>query len=204
MFQTKDLDRDKIWNVVRKVKLESSSDKGCDRDGLYFSDDKIWGTTMSYVEQQLGISSSSVASKQMTKEYLKIAADMFFYLYSCPGETDKKSFMNTDLQKWFQAWFRFYNDLFKTKSPRQIILTLNRLTKANSIHGKTIQLNQKLFKRTATLLMLKYEDIQKMFAGSMKLNSSNETIPNLKADGKVHTNKYTKQDCSSLHTILCT
>ena len=77
------------------------------------SDDSIMPQVKA-VEQILNIESSEQINDNKTNEDLKIAAEMFLYLFMCP-ETIK-------------PWTVFYKDLFLTQSPDQkIILTLNRV-----------------------------------------------------------------------------
>ena len=46
--------------------------------------------------------------EDMTDKSLKVAGEMFLYLNSCPYESYPFE---------FELWFKFYNDLFKNKSP---------------------------------------------------------------------------------------
>ena len=59
---------------------------------------------------------------------------------------------------WLQVWSTFYNDLFKTETTDKIILTLNRIIKTTSQESKDAAAN--IFKRTSSVLSLKYTDIQ--------------------------------------------
>ena len=92
--------------------------------------------------------------ENMTEEDLKATAEIFIYMNTCP------------LKDWFAPWLAFYNNLFRTKSPYHIILTLNRLMKSSDINFRTI--NEKLFKRAATLLSLKFHEIKRVLPGMPK------------------------------------
>ena len=59
---------------------------------------------------------------------------------------------------WLQVWSTFYNDLFITETADKIILTLNRIIKTTSQESKDAAAN--IFKRTSSVLSLKYTDIQ--------------------------------------------
>ena len=116
-----------------------------------------------------------------TADQLKSAAEMFIYLNICPGTfgLDSSNYM----EQWFKSWFTFYQDLFRTQTPSQIILTLNRLMKNKSDRV----MNQELFKKAATLFSLKYEIFQNMLHGGAKNVSSegdHEVISIAKKTGK--------------------
>ena len=64
------------------------------------------------VEQMLQTESSQQINDTLTNEDLRTAGEMFLYLIMCPDT--------------IKPWILFYKDLFQTKSPDQIILTLNR------------------------------------------------------------------------------
>ena len=81
--------------------------------------------------------------ENMTAEDLKIAAEIFIYMNTCP------------LKEWFLSWRLFYNNLFETKFPDQIILTLNRLLKSKDT--TFLHINQKLFKKAMSLLSTESE-----------------------------------------------
>jgi len=96
------------------------------------------------VEQKLQIESSEQISDTLKNEELKTAAEMFVYLITCPNAL-KQSII-------------FYENLFQTQSPDQIILTLNRLKKdPNSVHFTKIakplskRMKLKLFSGTAAM-----------------------------------------------------
>ena len=179
---------------MKNLKGEQSHDKRCNgdiygSDGLLYNDEwgdknNVWGDMMIAVEQQLGFQSSELALTNMTHGALNIAVKIFFYLYSCPGQVAPEA-KPPEMQRWFQSWFQFYKDLFKTKSQDDIILTLNRMMKSNINNYKNIQMNQKLFIKTSTLLKLKYEEIQKSLSGG---NTGSKSVPkeivSLQAEGK--------------------
>ena len=77
-------------------------------------------------------------------------AMMYLYLNTCPGI--------------YRPWFAFYKNLFETQSPNKIILTLNRLMKGTiTPQNKFLKgLAQNIFRRLASLLSLRYEEIQSM------------------------------------------
>ena len=116
-----------------------------------------------------------------TADQLKSAAEMFIYLNICPGTfgSDSLNYM----EQWFKSWFTFYQDLFKTQNPSHIIITLNRLMKNKSDRV----INQKLFKKAATLFSLKYEIFQNMLHGGAKnasLEGDQEVISNPEKTGE--------------------
>ena len=167
-----DLSVNDIWIIVRKIKAQTPLECQwcCMDDGLY-SDKKI---QLDKLEDAMGIVSSEIRFENITEDALKNAAEMFLYLNTCPTSNAWK--------KWFSSWSTFFNDLFDTKSPDIILLTLNRMMKLNdNPHYKNeIGILKKIFKRTTTLFSLKYEDIQRMLPGVSTNVSIAEEIPSVK------------------------
>ena len=125
-----------VWNVVRKIKRETSLDMTCkthNNDALYLY--KL--PQVKVVEEKLGIKPSDqrFINSTPTADQLKTGAEMFIYLNICPGKLDADS--TIDLEHWFKSWFLFYTDLFMNQSPDNIILTLNRLMKSNTQRYKS-------------------------------------------------------------------
>ena len=127
------------------------------------------------VEMSLKIEASEYRYENITSESLLTAAEMFIYLTICPGKFNSVN-PTEARQKWFQAWYRLYNDLFSTHSQDQILLTLNRLMKSGSGDKNDLQRNQKLFKKTATLLKLQYENIHRLLPGLTSSNISEDKV----------------------------
>ena len=153
---------DKLWDVVKKLKRETSLEKTCYtyKNDLYM-DPNIIASQVSVFENQLGINSSELRFENMTGKDLQTAAEMFLYLNMCPGEYNKEIPVGP-LQKWFITWFTFYEDLLKKQSPDIILLTLNRIMKKtndNAFEGM-------FFKRITNALKLKNEEIQSLLPGA--------------------------------------
>ena len=116
---------EKIWGLAKGIKREVPLDKLCPKPTIYNRQKPF--PVFSAFEEQLGIDKSQeLASQEIEPKYLESAAQIFIYLKGCPAEKDK------DTKQWYTLWNSFYVDLFNTKTPQQIILTLNRLTKSNS------------------------------------------------------------------------
>ena len=99
------------------------------------------------------LESSKMRYNNVKADSLKIASEMFIYLNTCPGKLDAKWYSSQYFEVWFQAWYKFYENLFKTDSPEQIILTLNRMMKGNNYRNKDGRIMaEKLLKKTAALL----------------------------------------------------
>ena len=81
----------------------------------------------------LQIESSEQINDTLTNEELKTAGEMFLYLTMCPYA--------------IQPWIVFYEDLFQTQTPGQILLTLNRLKK-----GPRNGMAEILFRRILSML----------------------------------------------------
>ena len=174
MVHLSNIGTDELWKVVSKIRRETSFDKSCDvrGDDLYeLTVDKR--SQMTAVEMSLKIEASEYRYENITSESLLTAAEMFIYLTICPGKFNSVN-PTEARQKWFQAWYRLYNDLFSTHSLDQILLTLNRLMKSGSGDKNDLQRNQKLFKKTATLLKLQYENIHRLLPGLTSSNISED------------------------------
>ena len=139
----------KMWNILREIKLQTSLEMSCGITGIYnnmVNDIKM----VEKVEQKLKINSSDKIYKNFTAQELEVPAMMYLYLNTCPGI--------------YRPWFAFYKNLFETQSPNKIILTLNRLMKGTiTPQNKFLKgLAQNIFRRLASLLSLRYEEIQSM------------------------------------------
>ena len=162
---------DKLWNVVKQIKIDTSVDKTCkdgtlNNDGLYT--DML--EQVQAVEKELGIESSEDRLENLTTTDLKNAAEMFIYLNICP--------------KTLKPWLVFYRDLFQTESLERIVLTLNRMMKGTGTDKYFKSLAQKLFKKISSLFSLKYEKIQSMFMPAGNASLKNSTRKMLKGRGK--------------------
>ena len=95
-----------IWNIVKESKTSQLNfdTGGCDEHGL----DKKIVSHVKAVENLLNMNESTEIFGDITDKSLKVAGEMFLYLNSCPYESYPFE---------FELWFKFYNDLFKNKSP---------------------------------------------------------------------------------------
>ena len=119
---------------------------------------------MTAIEKELGIKTSTTIFQNITPKTLKIATEMFLYLYGSPHFTDTGSI------GWFHRWFGFYRKLFKTTARDKIILTLNRMLKQEreeNTHGRV----DAVLKATGTIMSLNYEQIQSLIPGIVSLKS---------------------------------
>ena len=157
---------DEIWNVLKKLKIETPPDYGvCDKRNFFdewYLDSK---SLRNIAEEQLGVHSTEQRLKNMTRGDINTAAKMYMYLHACPYDPP--------LRQWLKYWIIFYNDLFKTQNPNKIILTLNRMMKMNTPQLKDDRIRaEKLFKRVVKLFPLKFEEIQSMLPGDLSNMSS--------------------------------
>ena len=143
------LSMDTIWRSVKEVVITTTGKYGCSVHGLKYWMDVT--SNVEAVEQKLGITPLKQRLGNLTKETIDTAGRMFIYLNICPppGYWDN----------WFNAWNFFYDDLFKTKSLDEIILTLNRLIKSNTQKNYDKIMAQKLLERVSTLFSLMYDRI---------------------------------------------
>ena len=150
---------EKLWESVRKLKLQSSFDKECDEDCILFSGTEK-ESQVGALENILETESSDDRLQNMTYESLKTAGEIFIYLNIHPGETLK-------------PWFDFFKDLFQTQSPDKIVLTLNRIMKGpqnkygyGSGDNEAIQIITKmLFMRITDFFSLMYKELQTLLPG---------------------------------------
>ena len=163
---------DSLWHAVK-----NTTNKHCDVEIDIPS-------TLKLIEQNLDILSSEQRFDNITAKTLNISAEMFTYLYICTYLQKIKSDSSYSLQFFYNSWSTFFNDLFKTQVPDQIILTLSRLMKSNSYElkvGKTMA--EKLFRKAEARFSLKYQNIQRMLP--VKQNVSVKGVNDLKAEGIV-------------------
>ena len=179
---------DKVLSVVKQIKLETALDKQCNIDGLYYKDTERL-ELVKEVEKKLEVESSDLIFDTINNKELKVAAEMFIYLNTCPADLTTTSPLGgfKDFELWFKPWYIFYKDLFNNKPADKILLTLNRMMKIKSqkdIKGKLRAEN--LLKRATDLLGLKYKRIQSMLpTGTSDLATNNETtIIELSKDGE--------------------
>ena len=112
MIHLTNLSVDNIWKIVKKITLQTI-DEYC--GGTYTA----WDTRLMLLEQELQIKIDRTF-ENVTVKNLQLAGEIFIYFNTCP--------------KSWKPWFKFYDDLFQTKSPSQILLTLNRLFKTDTIN----------------------------------------------------------------------
>ena len=148
------LNQEIIWDAIKKIRFKVSLEKICDSaKSFYIPSDKM--SNVREVEKQLQVNSSDLINENMTRSQMKIAAEMFLYLNTCP--------------ELLRPWFSLYTDLFQKQSPNEIILTLNRILKFYKVtpHNSSLtSITLKLFKRVSTLFTLKYQQIKIITQGS--------------------------------------
>ena len=175
---------EEIWKILKRIKHTISFEKTCNGDLI--SEVSDYKPIIQNLETELqivypnlvyfgdvNIESTPMTFTNMTEDKLKTAAEMFFYIFSCPGES--------------LTWFKFYSDLIQNKPPDQIVLTLNRILKAgNTVQNKGLKkIAQTLFNVIATNSSFKYQEIKEMTQGSE--NSSFTTVKNFwKLKGKLN------------------
>ena len=143
------------WKLIREIKSRQliqwvQGNFKCGPEGLYNGKERK--SLVTAVEKDLKVKSSELTFKNMTTENLKTAAEMFIYLNTCP--------YGRNLEKWFLSWYNFYIDIFQYKPKDEIILTLSRLMNSRHSKNSNIQIwNEKLFRESAIILSLKYDEI---------------------------------------------
>ena len=123
------------------MKLKISIDETCIEQSLY----RDRSSQVDRIEAILQVKSTDQILENMTSENLKDAVEMFLYLNACPFSIQQKS------------WFVFYKDIFQTKSPGEIILTLNRMIKGTHKNIFYKKLAQNMFDKIISFISMKYE-----------------------------------------------
>ena len=111
---------DKLWEVVKKVKKETSIQIDCASgvsNKVLYTESFIFPQIEAF-ENQLDMNPSEIIFENMTTEILENAGNMFVYLNYCPGN--------------LKSWLVFYKDLFGNQPANVIVLTLNRMLKADN------------------------------------------------------------------------
>ena len=80
LLKLTNLSKDRMWKVVKGVKLETNLDAACTAQ-----DSNAQMSQVKAVEQKLQIKSSEQKFDNLTDENLKMAAEMCIYLITCPG-----------------------------------------------------------------------------------------------------------------------
>ena len=101
------------------------------------------------IENKLGIKASTEIQKNISKETLKTAAEMFLYLNLCAKST------------MFQ-WIQFYTNLLQNASPDMIVIALNRILVAAKFSGAEASVGTKVFIYVAMKLSLKYHIVDQL------------------------------------------
>ena len=178
-----------IWSVAKEIKLKISLDKKCGEDGLYnynyaFDYDIENPDPVTILEQRLKTKRSEQRFDNITRIQFETAGKIIIYLHTCPGKIKLGIDSNNGVEQWFKTWYLFYQDLFQTKSPNLIILTLNRMAQ----NYESFKIDQKLLERAATLLKLRYKEIQRLLSGTETNNfTGGQNIKNInmfKIEGK--------------------
>ena len=167
--------KERIWAAVREINTQMCGDF------------KKLPLVMA-VEEKLQVKSTDMRFNNITDADLNTAAQMIIYM--CTTCTENSN----------PEWVRFYFNLFKTQSPNEIILTLNRLQVILSSVNNYItrfgvfETNLKLFNRTKAILGLKHKQIRgliprKPYNFDVQHNTS---INNLRAKGKLGNKRFVR------------
>ena len=123
-----------LWNLIKRIKAQYIDEKCPTASSSALFESSVIESQVKSVGKELGINPNTPAKKNLTKIQLKLAAEMFLYLISCPNP--------------IKPWLLFYSDLFEKQSPDEIILKLNRALKVK----ENIQQNDGIRKVTKKVL----------------------------------------------------
>ena len=129
------------WDLVKKIKSQMSFEDSCVT--VYYSIADMENNVRK-VLNKMQVLPTNVKVDNITRENLKMAAEMFIYLNTCPDP----------------AWFKFYRDLFEKHSLEFIILTLNRLLKNANKDSHSQFIASTILHRLTSMFSLSYPEIQ--------------------------------------------
>ena len=132
------------WDLVKKIKSQMSFEDSCVT--VYYGITAMENNVRK-VLNEMQVLPPDIKLENITRENLKVAAEMFIYLNTCPDP----------------AWFKFYRDLFEKHSLEFIILTLNRLLKNANKDSQFIP--STILQRLTSMFSLSYPEIQSMNYG---------------------------------------
>ena len=150
MFKLSEENIENIFNTVRKIRM-AFLDVECAFDYLEtsYNSDPVESQIIA-LEQELKVQSHTKIYKTMESKDLENAAEVFLYLKACPVH--------------LKPWILFYEELFETKSPEEILLTLNRISKGS--YAATPESNfssnmaKKLLRKARTLFSLQSKELK--------------------------------------------
>ena len=119
LLRTK-LEKDKVWRIVKETRnsfLYEQTDPECQLDNTLIDDDDII-KNIDTMEAKFE-TTTSTSNIEMSRASLEFSAAAFTYLNFCPHKL-----------------LSFYNHLFKTGTPREIMLALTSIMKASQNAAK--------------------------------------------------------------------
>ena len=141
------LDQKNVWKIVRQVRksfLSKNTNPICDIYSL-LTDNHIKDNIETVVEN-LKLNTTYSTNKNVSDKILQTAADMFTYLNLCPS-AGAKTLSN------------FLQDLFKSRSAKNILLALTSIMKSSKDAKK--ESSTKIFMKAMELFKLStYSDIE--------------------------------------------
>ena len=113
---------DEIWSIVKEAKKNfTHSSNACSKESrtkVLFKSDVI-KDIIDGIEQRRNLNSTSDLYKNVTQETFDMAAKMATYLFLCPSDTHS-----------------FYDVLFRTETPKNIVLAMLSMLKTTRNAGK--------------------------------------------------------------------
>ena len=161
MYTKKEVELEKIWKTVRETRksfqfedTDSSPECQTKTNPLLLSA-SIINENNKKIEKELGWNAKTALYENISKETLETAAEMFTYLNHCPQEHKLLS---------------FYKYLFKTASPKDIILALTSIMKTTKDLEK--EKSENIFRKVMeSFKLLTYENLQIIIKGNCYSNN---------------------------------
>ena len=146
MLNLKENDITQVWKAVKETRKEmliTTTEPECKQDDMLLSDYNIRNNVKNVCEKlNLHKNATKSSTVKPTRKLLETAAQMFTYLNYCPLFTS----------------LYFYEDLFKTATPKDILLALTNVIKSSQ-NADNISSNKIFTKVMDMFKLILYKDI---------------------------------------------
>ena len=167
----KKLDLENVWNIVKETRKSFLFEAKEALSACQFNSNpsllspNVIQENQNKVEKELEFNAKTTLYENVSERTLQTAAEMFTYLNQCPQEHKLLS---------------FYKDLFKSASPKDIILALTSVMKTTNNLEKEKSVN--IFRKVMeSINLLNYEDLQIIIKGNCyNANGTFNNCPNKK------------------------
>ena len=157
MLDMTELDQEKVWEIVKKTRITFLSEYSIADCKILLSDRNIQKNINSLAED-LNLNTTSIPNKFVSDTSLQSAGEMFTYLNYCPLIIPKYALLSAYL--------------FKTGTPREIILALTSAIKTSQNVDEKNNLIKSFLKVMEILGLNHYEKFQILTKGKCYTNKA--------------------------------